>query len=133
MNIFQTSLNALLAERFRMNVIGHNLANINTTRDRFGNINPYRRKDVIFQEVVSEGGKLSGVAVAGVVTDMSPYQKVYDPYNVDSDKDGYVLKPNVNPIVELGNYINSARLYQLNLSIIENAKSLYINTLRLLG
>ena len=39
---------ALTAERFRMDVALQNLANVNTTRTAAGE--PYRRKQVIFQE-----------------------------------------------------------------------------------
>ncbi len=133
MNIFDIAASGLFAERIRMDVISSNLANINTTRDRFGNINPYRRKEVVFRELVFPPDKFSGVIVENIVEDSSPFRKVYNPEHPDSDKDGYVLLPNINPLVEMANFINSSRTYQFHLTMIENAKSIYINTLRLLG
>ncbi|MFN7181525.1 MAG: flagellar basal body rod protein FlgC [Planctomycetota bacterium] len=133
MSIFDIAGTGLFAERIRMDLISHNLANMNTTRDKFGNINPYRRKEVIFRELISSDNKLNGVMVEKIVDDMSEFRKVYNPEHPDSNKDGYVLLPNINPIVEMGNFINSSRTYQFHLTMIENAKTMYINTLRLLG
>ena len=39
---------ALTAERFRINIISQNLTNMETTRTKSGE--PYRRKQVVFQE-----------------------------------------------------------------------------------
>ncbi len=133
MNIFDIAYSGLSAERLRMDVISHNLANINTTRDKFGQLNPYRRKEVVFAELLSDSGAPNGVKVQKIVEDMSAFRPVYNPHHPDSNKDGFVLMPNVNPIVEMANFINSSRTYQLHLTMIENAKSMYLNTLRLLS
>lgn len=133
MGIFDIAYSGLSAERLRMDIISHNLANINTTRDKFGNINPYRRKEVVFKELILDNGKLSGVKVDKIVEDMSDFKYVYNPGHPDSNKDGYVLLPNINPIVEMANFINSSRTYQFHLTMIENAKTMYLSTLRLLS
>lgn len=133
MNIFDIAYSGLSAERLRMDVISHNLANVNTTRDKYGRINPYRRQEVVFEEVLSNMGVLGGVKISKIVDDKSGFRSVYNPQHPDSNEKGYVLLPNVNPIVEMGNFINSSRTYQFHLTVIENAKSMYINTLRLLG
>lgn len=133
MNIFDIAYSGLSSERLRMDVISHNLANANTTRDKFGQLNPYRRKDVIFQEVLTDSNNLNGVKIDKIAEDMSSFKSVYNPNHPDSNKDGYVLMPNVNPIVEMANFINSSRTYQLHITMIENAKSMYLNTLRLLS
>ncbi len=133
MNIFDIAGSSLFAERIRMDVISNNIANMNTTRDKFGNINPYKRKEVIFSEIILDNNKLGGVRVESIVEDKSAFRKVYNPNHPDSDKDGYVLLPNINPIIEMANFINSSRTYEFNLTMINNAKTIYINTLRLLG
>jgi flagellar basal-body rod protein FlgC len=132
MNIFDIAFSGLFAERLRMDVISHNIANANTIVDKFGNFNPYRRKEVVFQEVAN-ATDLNGVRVSAIVEDKSDFRRVYEPTNKFADKDGFVLMPNVNIMVEIANFINSSRTYQFNLTMIENAKSMYINTLRLLG
>ncbi|MCL2083996.1 MAG: flagellar basal body rod protein FlgC [Oscillospiraceae bacterium] len=51
MNIFRAmdiSASALTAQRFRMDVVGENIANADTTRTADGSV--YRRKSVVFQE-----------------------------------------------------------------------------------
>ncbi|MGN0620850.1 MAG: flagellar basal body rod protein FlgC, partial [Porcipelethomonas sp.] len=99
---FMNSVNiigsALTAERFKTNIILQNIANQTTTRTESGE--PYRRKQVIFQEraqtfdeVLSEvsGG---GVRVTEVVESQEEFNPVYDPDNPDADEDGYVYYPN---------------------------------------
>lgn len=45
---FDIAASGMTAQRFRMDVISENIANINTTRTENGT--PYRRKTVTFQE-----------------------------------------------------------------------------------
>ena len=46
---FDIASSALRAERARMTVHANNLANVNTTRDMYGNHNPYRRQEIYFR------------------------------------------------------------------------------------
>ena len=48
LNTMTISASALTAQRFRMDVISNNLANIETTRGADGE--PYRRQQIVFQE-----------------------------------------------------------------------------------
>ncbi len=47
LNAFKISATGLAAQRFKMNIIAENLANVDTTRTKEGG--PYRRKMVVFQ------------------------------------------------------------------------------------
>ena len=42
------SASGLTAQRTRLDIISQNIANVNTTRDAYGNA--YNRKNVVFQE-----------------------------------------------------------------------------------
>jgi flagellar basal-body rod protein FlgC len=138
---------ALSAERLRMDVTSENLANAQTTRGANGQ--PYRRKEVVLQEIggagssfgatlagVMGGGNSSsapgGVQVAGIVEDQSQGQLVYDPGHPDANAQGYVRMPNVEPVSEMTDLITESRSYEANVTAMQTAKSMYTKTLDLL-
>lgn len=138
------SASGLVAQRVRMDIIANNLANANTTRATVdlttGRVYPYRRKDVLFKPVYSmKTKKLGGVAVDFIYDDPSDFNKVYDPKHPDAVKDskspdfGYVLYPNVNPVVEFTNMISATRSYEANVTAMDSKKSIFNATLRLLA
>ncbi|MCK4275980.1 MAG: flagellar basal body rod protein FlgC, partial [Phycisphaerae bacterium] len=49
---FDISASGMTAERLRMNVIAFNIANANTTRSADGG--PYRKRYVVFEEVLAD-------------------------------------------------------------------------------
>jgi flagellar basal-body rod protein FlgC len=133
---------ALTAQRLRMDIISQNIANADTTRTANGT--PYRRQDVVFEEnssntpfstYLSESSKEkftgSGVRVAGIVEDQTPFKKVYDPGNPDADKDGYVQMPNVDTVTEMVNMIDASRAYEANVTSINTTKSIALKALDL--
>ena len=103
---FDISATGMTAERYRMDIISENLANMNTTRTEDGT--PYRRKVVVFEErsnktpfahvLDAKRDKYSGtgVKVTGVYEDeWTEMKMVYDPAHPDADENGYVMYPNV--------------------------------------
>ncbi len=133
---------ALTAQRLRMDIISQNIANANTTRTDSGT--PYRRKVAIFEEK-STGNSFSdylsassreqvigsGVRVAKVVEDTTPFKKVYDPGNPEADADGYVEMPNVDIVTEMVNMISATRAYEANVTSINTTKSLAMKALEI--
>ena len=116
---------ALAAERFRMELIAQNLANINTTRTAEGG--PYRRKEAIFASLDTgifsrylKNAQMQGVGVSGVVVDQSPPKLIYNPNHPDAHADGYVRLPNINPVSEMVNMIAASRAYEANVAAIQN-------------
>ncbi len=135
------SATGMTAQRFRMDVISENIANINTTRDENGNI--YRRRQVVFAEKSSLnfGETLynslnvynpSGVRVTQVVEDPSDPKMVYDPSHPDADENGYVYYPNVDTITEMTNLIDASRAYEANATAFNAAKSMAMKGIGLL-
>lgn len=135
----------LSAERTRMDVTAENLANAQTTRGINGQ--PYRRQEVILQQAGSFGSTLAGamginpgsgtgatggVQVAGIVSDPTPNQLVYDPSNPDANKQGYVQMPNVNTVNEMVDLIDESRSYEADVTAMTTAKTMYTKTLDLL-
>ena len=138
------SAGGLTAERLRMNVTAENLANAQTTRGANGQ--PYRRKEVVLEEVSGAGfgatlasamgaaaaGRPGGVQVAGIVEDPSNFKTVYDPGHPDADAQGYVRMPNVDTVTEMVDLISASRAYEANVTAMQAAKTLFNRTLELL-
>jgi flagellar basal-body rod protein FlgC len=113
----------LSAERMRMDVTSENLANAQTAG--------YRRKDVVFQEVL-DGAQGKGVQVSQIVQDPTPNRQVYDPSNPAANAQGYVSMPNVNPVTEMVDLITASRGYEADVQALNAAKTMFQRTLDLL-
>lgn len=134
--LLETSASGLFAQRRRMDVIAGNLANIETTRTEDGG--PYRRKMVVmaskqlgsdFQNVLD--AKVQGVEVEDVVEDNSPFKKIYNPSHPDADKDGYLLKPNVDLIVETTNLMMARRAFEANIATIKAMRQMVLKAMEI--
>ena len=133
---------ALTAQRLRMDIISQNIANASTTKTANGT--PYRRQDLVFEEsssgapfssYLTESSKEkftgSGVKVARIVEDQTPFKREYDPGNPEAGSDGYVLMPNVDTVTEMVNMIDATRAYEANVTSINTTKSLALKALEL--
>ena len=119
---FDINASGMTAERYRMDIISENLANMNTTRTEDGT--PYRRKVVTFQE---RGEKTPFHQVLDERRDRyswSEMKMVYDPGHPDADENGYVLYPNVDAVTEFVNLIDVSRGYEVNATAFEASKSM---------
>ena len=139
----EISATALTAQRLRMDVTAENLANAQTTKGADGK--PYRRKEVVLQEIPQAGfgaqltaamgtgsGRPGGVEVAGVVEDQTAGKLVYDPGNPDANAQGYVRMPNVDSVTEMVDLITASRAYEANVTAMQTAKQMFTKTLDLL-
>ena len=127
------SASALRAERTRMHTIANNLANLHTTKDESGRISPYRRRTVRFQVgLPGVRGSREGVHVAEVVHDPSPFPKIYDPGHPESDAEGYRKTPNIHPVIEMVDMLETTRAYEANLTAMEATKGMITRALGLL-
>ncbi len=128
---FDISASALTAERLRMDLISNNIANAHTTRTPEGG--PYVRKVPVFMEVIEETinakgqmvSRAAGVKVVRIKPDESKPRIVYDPAHPDANADGYVLYPDINPVVEMVNLISASRSYEANVTAFNSAKDMY--------
>ncbi len=127
-NAMEINSSGMSAERKRLNVISSNIANARTTRTENGG--PYKRKDVIFQEIMfpksddSDGSVATGVGVSEVIEDQKDPQLVYDPDHPDANEEGYVSYPNVVVVEEMVNMINATKSYEANATAIQAAKDM---------
>ncbi len=135
LNSINTIGSALTAERFRTNIILQNIANQNTTRTEDGE--PYRRKQVIFQERTQSFNEVlnnvtgGGVRVTEVVESQEDFRPVYDPDHPDADEDGYVYYPNVNNTEEQVDLMEASRVYEANVSALSVVKAMATKSLEI--
>jgi flagellar basal-body rod protein FlgC len=140
LDALHTSATGLSAQRFRMNLISSNLANVNTTKTKEGG--PYKRKDAIFRAV--EGGNnfngilrrklnktLTGVEVTQIVDDSRPPLTKHDPGHPDADQNGYVAMPNINIVEEMVNMISASRSYEANVTAVKSTKDMAMSALEI--
>lgn len=131
---FDISATGMTAERFRIDTIAENIANVNTTRTEDGT--PYRRKIVTFAEksvkpfsqyYESQRARAvgNGVKVVSVTEDTeTDFIMEYDPSHPDADENGYVSYPNVNTVTEMTNLIDASRAYEANTTAFNASKSM---------
>ena len=120
---------ALKAQQSRMRVIAENIANAQSTARTPGG-EPYRRQIPVFQAREVDGA--TGVTLAEVRPDQRDFRKEYDPAHPAADADGYVLRPNVDTLIEAMDMREAQRAYEANLNVIETARSMETRTLDLL-
>ena len=120
---------ALKAQQSRMRVIAENIANAQSTATTGGGT-PYRRQIPVFEARNVDGA--TGVSLAEVRPDQSEFRKEYDPSHPAANAEGYVLRPNVDSLVEAMDMREAQRAYEANLNVIETARSMDARILDLL-
>ncbi len=128
------SASGMNSEKLRMEVISHNIANIETTNQ---NGEPFRPKKVIFQEVLQSQINANnpialtgaGVRVSAVVADDSPPIMVYDPSHPHANPEGFVAKPDINLADQIVDSITASRAYAANVTVFNAAKSMALKAL----
>ncbi len=128
------SASGMTAERLRMETVANNIANANTTRTANGE--PFRRKQLVFSEVMGNQGGLvgdmRGVRVSSREADNSPFPEVYSPGHPDADANGILRVSNVKMPNEMVDLITASRSYEANLKALTSFKDMIEQTLALL-
>jgi flagellar basal-body rod protein FlgC len=137
------SATGMSAERLRMDVVADNLANADSTT---GVGAAYRRKTVTMAPAAAspgfrlpDGGTATGsagvpggVSVTGIVEDGSALRRVFEPGHPLADAEGYVTKPNVNPVTEMVDMVAATRAFEANVTAFEASKSMARDALRII-
>lgn len=111
--------------RVWMDATSDNVANANTVRP--AGEEPFRARLVVAQS--REG--LGGVTAAGIRERAGEPDVLYDPDNPLADEQGYVTRPRVDLTDEMTNMMMASRLYQANLSVMQQARDTYSAALRI--
>jgi flagellar basal-body rod protein FlgC len=128
MSIFDISGRAMAAQLVRLNTTASNLANANsvsTTKE-----GAFRALKPVFK-TVQGGDGIATVQVSQVVASNTDPTKRHDPGNPLADKNGDVWDAGVDQAGELVEMMETARQYQNNVQVLQTAKSLTLDTLRL--
>ena len=115
----------------RLRVSAENLANAQSTANEPGG-EAYRRKTIEFANRLDRELGVHLVEVDRYDVDRSELPKEFDPQNRAADADGYVSRPNVNPLTELMDMREAQRSYEANLGAMKQARSMLLKTIELL-
>ncbi|WP_033925579.1 flagellar basal body rod protein FlgC [Sphingomonas sp. 35-24ZXX] len=128
MNIFDISGRAMSAQLSRLNTTASNLANARTTYS--SEAEAYRAIKPVFKTIQESPG-VATVSVDKVIqSDIKPTKR-HDPTNPLADADGNVWDAGVDETAELIDMLETARQYQNNVQVMQTAKSLILDTVRM--
>ncbi|HVY12909.1 MAG TPA: flagellar basal body rod protein FlgC [Alphaproteobacteria bacterium] len=130
-DVFKIASSGMRAQGGRLRTIAENIANANSTGDSPG-AEPYRRRVTIFQNYVDKASGLTLVKAAPAKPDMSPFGKDFRPGDPAADAQGYVLTPNVKPLIESMDMREAQRTYDANLGVIDTIRNMIARALDVL-
>lgn len=133
MNVFDISGSAMSAQTIRLNTTASNMANADNAAGSAEQT--YRARYPVFSSIqedamrsrnFSGAGEKSqpGVRVMGIVESDAPLEARYEPEHPLADAEGYVFYPNVNVVEEMSNMISSSRSFQINVDVMNAAKTM---------
>ncbi len=149
MNIFDISGSAMSAQSIRLSTTASNMANANSAAGSAEDT--YRARYPIFSSVQTKAqaamlrGDFAGsfaiddfeadagmsVEVLGIVESGRPLQPRYEPEHPLADDEGFVFYPDVNVVEEMTNMISSSRSFQMNVDVMNAARSMMQRVLSL--
>lgn len=130
-DVITIASSGMQAQSKRMKVVAENIANADTTPNA-PNQQPYQRQIVTFKSVFDRALGAEVVKVTGVTKDKSEFIKKFDPAHPAADSKGYVLMPNVKPVVETMDLREAQRSFEANLNVVESARNMMMRTIDLL-
>jgi len=132
-NIFDIAGSGMNAQSLRLNLVASNLSNANSVSSSLESV--YKSRQPVFaaelKNVMDQQNAASGVNVLGVVESQAPAVMEYAPNHPMADKAGYIYKPNVNTVEEMADMMSASRSYQNNVEVLNTAKDLMLQTLRM--
>lgn len=123
-NALQYSTSGLAAERFRMDTISSNIANVNTVAKP--GEDGYRRRSVVLRATDS------GVQIESVREDFDrECIKKHDPTSQFANAEGDVVYSNVDPTMEMVDMISASRAYEANIAAFNTVKGMMNSALQI--
>lgn len=130
-NVFNITGTGMSAQSVRLNTTASNLANAQSVASSVNET--YKARHPVFSEVLRDGflnekegvfDADGGVQVLGIVESDAPFNLRYEPHHPMADEQGYVTYPNVNVVEEMTNMISASRSFQMNVELMNTAKTL---------
>ncbi len=136
-NIFSIAGQGMSAQGIRLNTVASNIANAQSASSSVDEV--YRARHPVFAAVARpwldgmEDGwgrapedheATRGVQVLGIVESAAPLERRYEPGHPLADEEGYVFYPNVNIVEEMADMIAASRAFEVNVELMQSAKTL---------
>lgn len=135
-SIFDIAGSGMTAQSLRLNTTASNIANAETASSSIDET--YRARKPVFAAIQQsmmnpgQGGMglstsddaSAGVRVEGIVESQAELQMRYEPQHPAANEDGYVFYPNVNVVEEMADMMSSSRSFQMNVDVMNTAKSM---------
>lgn len=128
LSIFDISGRAMAAQMIRLNTTASNMANAGTVAG--SEAQAFRALKPVFRSVAGADGQAT-VAVDSIATSGAAPTKRHDPKHPLADANGDVWEAAVDTAAELVEMIETSRHYQNNVQVMQTAKSLTLDTLRI--
>ncbi len=128
LSIFDISGRAMSAQMVRLNTTASNLANAGSVAGSEGEA--FRALKPVFRTIIGENGTAT-VKVDRIETSATNPTKKHDPGHPLADADGNVWEAAVDSAQEMVEMMETSRQYQNNVQVLQTAKSLISETLRL--
>lgn len=127
--VFEISSAGMQAQKLRLEVAAHNLANVNTVTGVDGkSYQPMRVVTKSVGRVDAQGftramGR-AGVATALVLDTSAQPRLVHEPGHPHADANGMVRQPGVNHLEQMMNINQALRAYEANVAAMQAAKAM---------
>ena len=128
MSVFDIAGRAMSAQLVRLNTTASNLANAGSVSG--SEAGAFRAMKPVFGVVTDTPG-VATVKVDRIDTSQVAPTKRHDPAHPLADQDGNVWEASVDSAAEMVEMIETARQYQNNVQVLQTAKTLTLDTLRL--
>lgn len=126
---------AMSAQSLRLNTTASNLANADSVSSSADTTYKARRPvfAAMYEDALGMNSEVGSakVSVEEVVESELDSIKEYMPNHPLADSDGYIYRPNVNPVEEMADMVSASRSYQTSVQVAESVKQMLLSTLRL--
>lgn len=128
MSIFEISGRAMSAQLVRLNTVASNLANAGTVSS--SEAGAFRAMRPVFRSVIDRAG-VATVAIDRIDQASTAPTRRHDPGHPMANAGGDVWEAGVDTSAELIDMVEASRQYQDNVQVMQTAKTLTLDTLRL--
>ncbi|MDT4290370.1 flagellar basal body rod protein FlgC [Methylomonas sp. MO1] len=131
--IFDVAGSGMNAQNLRLNLVASNISNASSVSSSIDQV--YKSRQPVFaaelKNAMDKNSTSSGVNVLGVVENQAPPVMEYAPNHPLADATGYIYKSNVNTVEEMANMMSASRSYENNVEVLNTAKNLILQTLKM--
>lgn len=132
-SIFDIAGSGMNAQSLRLNLVASNISNANSVGSSEADV--YKSRQPVFaaelNNAMNKQNATSKVNVLGVVESQDAPVMEYAPNHPMANKDGYIFKSNVNTVEEMANMMSASRSYQNNVEVLNTAKQMMLQTLKM--